>query len=1426
MKHFLLFFAWLVLALAMSAPVAHAQYQTGCGNNDLEDPGSEDSSDPEDAESDDVGDPVDPQKANLHRNVTDITVWGPAAITFARNLNSRTTDFNDPYWEFGYRQTWQHNWNYEARQLSTKTYTFFDIKVRYPDGNDVNFKATDTSGAQLAPPANNGDRLYRWSGSKVGYTMVRADGTEYDFWRYLSPKFHLTQVRNGLGYSWDCTYDSNQQLSKITNNFGRWIQITHQTGPDGVLRINSVSTSDGRTVTYSYSQWASSGKYVLSSVNYPGVEQASYSYVTADPLSATARPLLSTAFDPKSRAGAQMKYTYNYNAFAAGSLITGSVLENRNAATDQLIVSLPLGGGSYPQIVYGNGTQVTRRYTSGLASERADGAGRTVSLTRDQGGFGYVNSRTEVATGATVSYARDYAGRMLSRTDALGQTRSNVYNPKGFLLSSTDELGNTTTITRDSSSRPTRRDFADASYETWTYNSKSQPLTHRLRNGGTENFAYDASGNLTSRTDALGNVRTFTYNSNGTIASVTDARSNTSSFTYNWRGGLTDVTRPDGTTLSYAYDTFGNRSALTDELGHTTSYAYDEYNRLKTITDPLNRTTTYEYGSEPGSTDSNYMNRVSRVTLPSGKKIEYTYDGSRKRTSQTIGAGSSDAVTTLYAYNEVGNMVAVTDPLGKTWNYSYDLRHQRISTTDPLNHTTIWEYDDRGNKISETRPDGGVTVYTYDDLNRPVSSTDPKGQTTSYQYGGTGVNDQGNNLVKLTDVRGNEYLFNYDSRNRKTAMIYPDGSHENWTYDAAGNVLTYTTRFGQVKTSTYDNRNRLTSIDWSDSTPDVTMTYDVLGRLLTMNNGVSALSYTYNDANQLTSETQNITGGSGPAVVGYSYNADGTRASLAYPDGHVISYGYTPRNQLSTISVDGGAPLVTYDYDADGKPAGKTLENGTTTTYMYDDAGRMTEVKHSRDASVIAKFDYLLDSVGNRTQKDVNGAMPNRTENYGYDQIDQVTSADYGARNETFSYDEAGNRTTVVDSAAGTTNYTANNLNQYTDIGVTTAAYDSNGNLSSYGGSTYGYDASNRLVTVADGTSAASFAYDSRNRQVVRTINGVTTYLLYDGWNLIAEYDATGALVQKYIHGPRVDEIVAKIDSSGTAVYYHHDGLGSTAALTSAAGALLESYHYDAFGKPAVYNGSGLAIAATAYANRFLFTGREYVAEFGLYNYRNRFYSPALGRFLQSDPLRFGGRDVNIYRYVGNNSTNSADPLGLCEDEEEEPFEFDITTGVSSPLPTLPEEPLAELPSADGAYTSNVEADPFGNVELTAGIETQVFHAIEHAGENWLSGAEEMISRARIAGGIFFGVETVLAGVSIYNDPSPGNVGQQVLNTAIGGSAFTPIGPIPSAIYFGVKETVGWGPIYHGIYDGPSPTSFNGHPMVRGNIVNPLDINH
>jgi len=210
-----------------------------------------------------------------------------------------------------------------------------------------------------------------------------------------------------------------------------------------------------------------------------------------------------------------------------------------------------------------------------------------------------------------------------------------------------------------------------------------------------------------------------------------------------------------------------------------------------------------------------------------------------------------------------------------------------------------------------------------------------------------------------------------------------------------------------------------------------------------------------------------------------------------------------------------------------------------------------------------------------------------------------------------------------------------------------------NGNLSNtvagvLGDWTYTYDAQNRLIRATGGPSSvvAEFYYDARNRCVKRVINGVTTYLIYDGWSLLEERNLAGNLLARYYHGPVIDELLCRVTETNT-VYYHHDGLGSTIALTDSTGSVVESYTYDVYGQPFILSTTYHLLPTSAVTNRFLFTGREYLADLALYDYRHRFYSPSLGRFLQTDPLRFDAEDVNLYRYVGDNPILYSDYEGL-----------------------------------------------------------------------------------------------------------------------------------------------------------------------------------
>jgi len=124
--------------------------------------------------------------------------------------------------------------------------------------------------------------------------------------------------------------------------------------------------------------------------------------------------------------------------------------------------------------------------------------------------------------------------------------------------------------------------------------------------------------------------------------------------------------------------------------------------------------------------------------------------------------------------------------------------------------------------------------------------------------------------------------------------------------------------------------------------------------------------------------------------------------------------------------------------------------------------------------------------------------------------------------------------------------------------------------------------------------------------------------------------------VYVYVHGPGIDEPLARIGQGSETSYYHADAAGSIVKMTDAVGAIVLTRDYDAWGAPRLGGGEA----------GYAFTGREWDQETGLYYYRARYYEPRAGRFLSQDPIGFSG-GTNFYAYAGNNPLRFTDPFGL-----------------------------------------------------------------------------------------------------------------------------------------------------------------------------------
>jgi RHS repeat-associated protein len=281
-----------------------------------------------------------------------------------------------------------------------------------------------------------------------------------------------------------------------------------------------------------------------------------------------------------------------------------------------------------------------------------------------------------------------------------------------------------------------------------------------------------------------------------------------------------------------------------------------------------------------------------------------------------------------------------------------------------------------------------------------------------------------------------------------------------------------------------------------------------------------------------------------------------------------------------------------------------TRGNGVVTTYAYDPVSRLTTLTQN-----------------------LTGSTQDQTYGLSYNAASQATQR---------STSNAAYNTPVP--LNGTTAYADNGLNQYTAVGGLAPSYDARGNLTALAGAAYGYDVFNRLTSATPaGGAAASLAYDAAGRLRETVGAGVTTRFLYDGVDMIGEYNAANALLRRYVHGPASDEPLVWYEGTGTADrrWLVADQLGSVVAVTNASGAASFINSYDEYGTPGPAN-----------TGRFGFTGQAWLPEAQFYHYKARAYVPALGRFLQTDPIGFGG-GMNLYAYVGNDPVNWTDPLGV-----------------------------------------------------------------------------------------------------------------------------------------------------------------------------------
>ncbi|WP_412256039.1 RHS repeat-associated core domain-containing protein [Akkermansia sp.] len=703
-----------------------------------------------------------------------------------------------------------------------------------------------------------------------------------------------------------------------------------------------------------------------------------------------------------------------------------------------------------------------------------------------------------------------------------------------------------------------------------------------------------------------------------------------------------------------------SKSITTDVYGHQ-SVQWSEY------TAPTRRTRfsqipTSEVIAQSLMIDGLTVSQTNHLDIRSSQERSYTSTGMIFK--QTDGRGNTTITETDLAERPVkttdaaGNVTAtcylpccdavacITDAMGGTICYSYDIRgrktaeygtaahpvcfsyngaNQRISlttfradegdiTADPSGRTdgdtTAWFYDEAtGMELKKTYADGSCVLRTYDRFNRPETVTRARGVVTTYAY--APFTGELLSVSHSDDTPGWEFFCNH--LGQMTSVRDASGLRE-FSYDSYGRMV-QDTSFGTVESCLQED-------------------FDPYGRSVgyRLMIGTRTVQHSYLDYDRKGGMIgMNLEGLASPVTWEYD-ETSGFLNRLTYPNGMVCNNTYHPKLNL----------VASIGYEKQGNG-----EMVASHEYQYDVLTRPVQRRDSWDAAIPATVRDFTHNSRNELIRD------------------QLR----GGGSYSYRYDNIGNRKSARELEEEVS-YDANRLNQYTDVARNevpfTPAYDADGNQTRIKTSTgiweVSYDANGRPVifTQEDASTVVTCSYDYEGRRFSKkiTVNGSTashSWYLYRGYLQVAELDLmypSSELVKSYLWDP-TESTASRIlmmtnwKDNGTGRKEHfcfmHDALKNVTSIFDEQQTRRARYEYAPFGAPITVQGD------MAQENKFRFSCEFMDDELGLVYYNYRHLNPTDGRWINRDPIAEQG-GTNLYAFSGNDVINKLDLLGLKPD--------------------------------------------------------------------------------------------------------------------------------------------------------------------------------
>jgi RHS repeat-associated protein len=877
-------------------------------------------------------------------------------------------------------------------------------------------------------------------------------------------------------------------------------------------------------------------------------------------------------------------------------------------------------------------------------------------------------SETQVTdtNGHLSRYVNKYNGQTITTMGPFAHPTSAVYNSNDLPTSQTDANGHTTSATysatvvtdQTSMTAPPSATGQTPATTSAAYNTSSTVLDYQHL----PSAATDAEGNCTARVyDAAGHLTDSyagqTTPCDGHTAGIHLANRYQGDAGVPSCGGmagqLCSSTSGNGQSTTYSYDSAGNQLTVTPPAPqHNTAYTYDSSSRIATVVDGSG-TRSYSYDNNDRVTQIRYAG-ASTCTPSAGTCITYSYDANGNRTQMVDASGTSswtyDAMNRVtkeisptapvnscsspadsgivHVYDDLGNQISSCDSTGTT-NYAYDSEGRLLATAAPITQVGLANAMlCSGCKIDypvATRPGDQIVVGVTSAAGSSVST--PTGWTLVGAYTAGSTIET---ILTRIAVSGDTYVTLSSSTFSSMAVtlgVYRGLSTSTpiEAVSAAGTSGTALTVPGVTTTAAADKLLLFAGVTGA-VTGDVTpggglvvdqgviahtgaMTATLSSAWLTKSGATGSVSAGYPASANLEAVLIALKPANTTQVpITYSYDNDGNRLSVNYPDGVSQNMTYNAANQLVEINAIKNSTstlIASYSYqwrtstaDADQRETVTDNISGRTTSYTYDAFKRLTRALDT--AGGTNDYRYTYDNDGNMTQQNRNGVITTAT----FNAADRLCWTVTGASANTCANAPAGARTYNYDT---TGNLTANSAGF-------AASYNSRNQSSS--------------ITPAGG-SAVAMTYAGEG-QDSRTQAGSTGYVNADDHVLS---QTTAGVATSFLTEPGASAPVRTTTSAGT-FYYLYDGEQNVIGLVDSAGTRQATYTYDPYGNTTA---SGTAAAA----NPFRYAG-GYQDASGLYHFGARYYDPITGRWTQLDPT---SQDPG-YVYAGDDPINRSDLSG------------------------------------------------------------------------------------------------------------------------------------------------------------------------------------